>query len=219
MYNDNYQNINQNYSNNQGYVPPIPNQNNRSDYPTAYEMRFEQEVPMNFSTDHNKTKNNAEYNKLSYKLIQIDNRLNRFSEYTLLLWVLLILTTFSMFGSIFTFSKENEYSRRDVDIENYEIFNFFMCIFLILGYGYGIQAFSKQSKDMNKHFEHILIGFCGINFIYLVIFIFIPVSFFAWCVTLFFLIITGMLYYQSQEITKLLHDKEVLKNQYDSLYI
>jgi hypothetical protein len=222
-YQQNY-NPNENYTNQNvyesGYQAPSVNNNYsykppshfRNDSPT---YDFSRAVPSHFSMNQNQVSN---------KLIWLDNRLANFSHYSFILWCLLILSIFSLFGSIFEFSSDpdyQEYSRnRSKSRNTYEVINFFVNIFHVGTYIYGIQAYSKQKAKMNQYLEFMVIGCFVLNFCYFFMFIFIYyTTFFSWCIDLFYLILNIVVYYQALEITKLFYEKENLRRQYDNMII
>jgi hypothetical protein len=65
---------------------------------------------------------------------------------------------------------------------------------------------------MNEYAEYILLGLGISNFIYFFFFIFMHhVTFFTWCVDIFYLIINFLLYFQTKDLTQLFKEKESLK--------
>ncbi len=206
---------NQYYLNNSNslYMPPqyILYENS----PTCDFLKFNNEAPTNFS--NNRFANNNEYNKLSLKLIHLENRIASFSQFLVIVWILLILSLFSLISSISSLSYV-----RDLEFDyyrNYEIFNFFMCILHIVSYFCGIQAYNKQSKELNRKFEYSLICLIIIEVLYLIIYVVIYAYFISWTNDLIFLFMNMILYYQAVEITKILDEKETTKKQYELLYI
>lgn len=165
--------------------------------------------------------------QITQKLIYIDNRIANFSQYQVIIYILLILSSFSIMGSIYDLSSnDNIYDQRDPYIQSrtnkkaFDIINFFINIFHIAGYVYGIQAYTKQQAKMNKMFEYAIIGFFASNFFYFFIFIFLyHVTFFTWCIDIFYLIMNITIFYTAQELTNLFKEKEEYKIKYDNLVL
>lgn len=140
-----------------------------------------------------------------------------FSQYYSILLFLFIISIFAMFGSIFEFSSDNQRDgyleiTKTRAVKSYDVLNFFVNMFHIGGYFYGIQAYSKQNFFMNRNFEHISISLAIINFIYLLIFIFaIRVTFYTWCLNIFYMLLNAFLYYSAKELSLLFQDKEKLR--------
>ncbi len=151
-------------------------------------------------------------------LLYIDNRIATFNQYNSTILLLFVLSIFALFGSIFEFSSDNE---RDGYMENikskwrnaFDIINFFINIIHIGGYFYGIQAYNKQNSIMNRNFEVIVLVLAFSNFFYLLVFIFgIKVTFFTWCVNIFWMLLNGMLFYSTKELTVLFEEKSRIRN-------
>lgn len=129
------------------------------------------------------------------------------------------MSIFALFGSIFEFSSDNQ---RDGYMEimksrtrhGYDVLNFFVNLVHIAGYFYGMQAYNKQNSAMNRNFEMISVCLAAVNFIYLLIFIFgIKVTFFTWCVNIFWMLLNAMLYYSAKELSTLFEEKERIREQ------
>jgi len=169
-----------------------------------------------FSNPPNPTNFSAR-NFKNHNLIYIDNRIATFNQYNSIMLCLFVFSIFALFGSIFDFSSDNQ---RDGYIEiikskwrhSYDVINFFVNMLHIGGYFYGMQAYNKQNSKMNKHFQNICIGLAVSNFIYLLIFIFgIKVTFFTWCINIFWMLLNAMLYFSTKELTTLFEEKEKLR--------
>jgi len=122
-----------------------------------------------------------------------------------------------LFGSIFEFSSDNQ---RDGYLETtksrtrnaYDVLNFFVNMTHIASYFYGMQAYNKQNHAMNKNFEVISAALTIVNFLYLIIFIFgVKVTFFVWCVNIFWMLLNAMLYYSAKELSTLFNEKERIR--------
>jgi len=135
-----------------------------------------------------------------------------------MLWALLILSIFAIFRSIFHLTDDDieniseiKYSKYKYK-NHYETITFFVNLFHVGGYFFSINAFTKQRASMNEYSEHILLGLGISNFVYFFFFIFMyTVTFFTWCVDIFYLIINLLLYFQTKELTQLYKEKESLK--------
>ncbi len=135
-----------------------------------------------------------------------------------MLWTLLILSIFAIFRSIFHLTDDDfddysniKYSKLKYRVP-YETITFFVNLFHVGGYFFSINAFTKQRATMNEYAEYILLGLGISNFIYFFFFIFMHhVTFFTWCVDIFYLIINFLLYFQTKDLTQLFKEKESLK--------
>jgi hypothetical protein len=164
---------------------------------------------------HSKNKLN-DHTSLTFRLIRLEDRLTAFTVYIAIIWILIIISILALFKSLLIMSFIFENSEEKFDefyFKNFEIFNFFMIIGHIVGYFYGIQAYTKQRTEMNKHFEFILLALASVNLIYLIIFFYVPVLFITWCIAIFYLILNVILYFQAKELTNVLSEKEVLNSQ------
>ena len=183
-----------------------------------------QYIPPNIAIGYNQfdspKRSNAnlnEINLLNNKLIFLDNRLSSFEYFLQLLYVMLILSIFAIFYSIYYLSKEDEKFHKAE--RRLEIFNFVINISYILGYILGIQAFFKQDKKKSKLFHYLIMGFCGVGCLYFIIYLFIHATFFTWCSNTFYLVMNVVLYYQIEEYIKLIDEKSELKRRYDNIRI
>ena len=139
-----------------------------------------------------------------------------------MLWVLLIFSIFSLFGSIFYLTDTNfddppnrNYYKSKSRVA-YETINFFVNLFHVGGYFFSINIFTKQHSKMNIYIEYILLGLGISNFVYFFFFIFLcPVTFFTWCMDIFYLIINFLLYFQAKDLTLLFMEKENVKMKND----
>jgi hypothetical protein len=162
--------------------------------------------------------------QISNKLIQIDNRIQHFTQYSCILWTLLILSLLALFGSIYSLSSDDveEYYKikNSKNMRTYDILTFFVNLIHAGGYFYSINSFTKQNSMMSQYTEYILLGLAASNFLYFFVFIFIAyASFMTWCMDIFYLILNLLLYYQTKEITLLFLEKERTKTQYENMII
>ncbi len=200
------------YSNNQNndtappmYVPPL--QHLQADNRQRDFHNFN--VPSNFSIMASQG--------ASSKILQIDNRIVGFSQYIFFLWLLMVISLFGMFSSMFVLNNFNlDETKSDYSIlydnKTFEILNFFTNLAHAILYAFSIRAFTGQNADANKKAEYMLAGLIASNFIFFFLFIFLAhVSFYTWCVDIFFFFINGILYFQCQELTALFDEKDKLK--------
>jgi hypothetical protein len=194
-------------NNNNNYTPPV--------YPTL-DPPTKSEL-MGTTPDHqfpNNNYSNVHRSTMNFQLIQIEDRLTSFTVYIAITWILLVLSILGLFKSILFLSIifDNEEIEIDDGSRYFEIFNFLMVVGHIVGYFYGIQAYTKQKTFMNKYYEMVLLALAGVNLLYLLIFFVITASFILWCVTMFYLILNVLLYFQAKELTIVLSEKEVLNS-------
>jgi hypothetical protein len=187
------------------YTPPA--------YPTLEVPPRSELMTTEYHHNHNFSNSHMhQQSKTTFRLIQIEDRLTSFTVYIVLTWILLILSILGLFKSILFISII--FDSKDIKIDsmfrNFEIFNLLMILGHIVGYFYGIQAYTKQRTQMNKYFEIVLLSLAGVNLVYLIIFFFVPVLFITWCIAAFFLLLNVMLYFQAKELTIVLSEKEVL---------
>jgi hypothetical protein len=193
------------------YVPPdIGNKScpdvHILDSPSKY---FSNNAPSNFSTS--KKINQNEFGSMSYKLLHLENRISTFSNYMLILWIMITLSFFSVIISMSAITeKYKKYSE-------FQYFNFPCCLLHIASYFLGIQSYSRQSKDMNLKFQYSIFGLIVIEIVYFVVFFIYEANFFDWSSNLFFLLFNVILYYQTEELTKIFEEKEMIKSQYNLL--
>jgi hypothetical protein len=136
-----------------------------------------------------------------------------------MLWTLLIFSIFAIFRSIFHLTDNDDYyNYSDPKYFKYryktfyEVLTFFVNLFHIGGYFFSINSFTKQRAKMNEYTEHTLLGLGISNFVYFFFFIFLyPVTFFTWCMDIFYMIINFLLFFQAKEITQLFKEKESCK--------
>jgi hypothetical protein len=179
------------------YCPDI----NKLDSPSKY---YSNNISFNFST---KKINEHEYSSMSYKILNLENRVITFSNYILILWVMITLSFFASILSIASITRRYRKSK-------FEYFNFPCCLLHIASYFLGIQAYSRQSKDMNIRFGYLIVGLIAIEMIYFIFYFEYETSFFHWSSNLFFFLFNIILYYQTEELTKIFDEKEMIKSQY-----
>ena len=128
------------------------------------------------------------------------------------------MSIFALFGSIFELSSDYQRDGYAEIIKSrsshaFDVLNFFVNLGHVGSYFYGMQAYNKQNSFMNKNFEFISAGLAIVNFIYLLIFIFgIKVTFFTWCVNIFWMLLNAMLFYSAKELTTLFEEKGKIRS-------
>jgi hypothetical protein len=170
---------------------------------------FSNEVPTNFST--NRKMNENEFSSMSYKLLHLENRISTFSNYMLILWIMITLSFFAIVISIASITEKYNIN------SEFQYFNFPSCLLHIAAYFLGIQAYSRQSMIMNLKFQYSIIGLIVIEIIYFIFYFIYETSFYHWSANLFYLLFNLILYYQTEELTKIFDDKETTKSQYNLL--
>ena len=205
----NYNNLNQNSQ----YVPPkIQNYN----YPNQISLPTIEMLNIN-SNSNTIIKENNNYQKLTNKIFHIDSHLGNMNSYPTVLWIMLTWSCFCIFSSM-TFIAS--YDPRTDLYENpvFEKFNFIVNLVFILGYIFGIQAFTQQSAEKSQTFSYILIGFIASNIIYFLIFISLYVGFFRYLCCILFIVVNFVLYYQNQELIRLFSEKSEIRKKLDSTH-
>jgi hypothetical protein len=155
--------------------------------------------------------------QITSKLHQIDSRIANFAQYICILYFLMILSFMSLFisGLILNNIDLNIMSKDYNELLNLKIFetiNFFVILYHIAAYIYGIQAFNKQNSEMNKIVEYLLAGAAVTNIVYFILFIFLyHVTFFTWCLDIFYLVMNALMHLQCKELTPQFKEKETYK--------
>lgn len=200
-------NPNLNYNSNTNYNPPQQYGHNHKQSQGGMSMN----IPNHFSLP---TTNGTQ---ITGKLLQIDSRIANFAQYICILYTLLILSFMSLFISGLILNNLNV----DIQSKNYnemynlkvfETINFFVILYHIGAYIYGIQAFNKQNSEMNRIVEYLLGAAAATNIIYFILFIFLyHVTFFTWCLDIFYLVMNGLMHLQAKELTPQFVEKETYK--------
>jgi hypothetical protein len=212
MENNYYNNENYNSHPPPMYAPPL-----KDIQMSQYNQSTSQfNMPNNFSISTSRNTN--------AKILQIDNRIVGFSQYIFFLWFLMIFSLFGTFSSMFVINSielsegtNNYYILHDQKI--FEILNFFTNLTHVILYAFSIKAFTSQLLNANQKAEYMLAGLTASNFLFFLLYIFLyHVSFFTWCVDIFYFFINGILYFQCKELTELFEAKDKLKR-FDALLI
>ena len=197
---------NYNYPNQQqqaNYVPP--NMMNNASFPNVDSLPTIEMLNRNSNTNVNR-KDNNEYQKLTNKIFHIDSHLSNLNNYSTVLWVMLIWTCFCLFSSM-TYISSFDPKYDLYENPSFEKFNLIVNLVFILGYIFGIQAFTQQSAEKNQTFCYIILCFIATNFIYFFIFISLYIGFFRYLSNILFIVVNCVLYYQNQELIRLFGEK------------
>ena len=210
--NEQNQNAYRNYQYPNSYNPPNINQNNpkRDSYPTMEMLNLQ-------NLNKSQLNENNDYQILSNKIFHIDSHLSSINNYFTILYAMVTWSCFCLFSSILWITNYNP----KTDFNEYPIFekfNFIINLLFVVGYIFGIQAYTQQSAEKNKQFNYILIGFIASNFVYFFIFIFLYTSFFRYLWNILYIIINCVLYYQNQELIRLFSEKADLKRKLEIAY-
>lgn len=184
---------------------------------------IEPDLPSNFSYNPplsskltNTAVPNDAYSLISNKIIQIDMRIANFNQFPSIIWTMIILTSLCLIHSIADISRYDPKSRYH---QKYEIFNFFVNLGHLLGYIYGLQAFTKQLSLMMKNFLYVSSGMVAINVIYVLMYFGLAASFGSWVMNISYLIVNLILRSQVDELFKLIREKEEWKLKYDAMIL
>lgn len=194
------------------YAPPLKDIQMREYNPNTSHFN----IPNHFSISTSSNTNS--------KILQIDNRIVGFSQYIFFLWFLMIFSLFATFSSMFLINSiETSQETTDNYLLNnkkiFEIFIFFTNLSHVILYAFCIKAFTSQLLQANQKAEYMLAALTASNFLFFFLYIFFyHVSFFTWCVDIFYFFINGILYYQCKELTELFDAKDKLKR-FDALLI
>lgn len=177
------------YSNQQSYQPP-------------FNANIIAPIPSNFIY-HNE---NA--------LIDIDNKINKYSDFVSICYVMFVWSILSFLISIWivtSFKREFPTS----EIENgkwYEILNLFVNLIHCGVYFFSIRTYNHQEYNEMIIVKNSMICLCVINTIYMFIYIFmVSKGFLIFCIDLIYLVFNVLLYFQAKELSNLYEQKITTK--------
>lgn len=169
-------------------------------------------VPINFS---NNNKSNEDLSKISFELMNIDNRLCSYENYLIFLYILIGCSSICLISSFYyLIIVKSEREDSTLNYKAYDVFNFIMNSVSLIAYTYGAQGFNSQNYIRNINFKYMVIALVAINLIYVILFLYFPVTFFIWCSNTFFFILNIVIFVKLGELINLLKIKDNLKERF-----